>query len=55
MGRPRTFREPVKMRALLAPNWLWLKVRQRAEVERTSMSELICRTVVLYLLDKKSE
>ena len=53
MGRPRTFREPVKMRALLAPNWLWLKVRQRAEVERTSMSELICRAVASYLKESR--
>ena len=54
MARPRTFREPVAFRGFLAPGWLWNKVRERARLEGTSMSELVCRAVTLYLLGKGS-
>jgi len=52
MARPRTFREPVQCRAILAPGWLWRAVRQRAKLEGTSMSALICRVVADYLRAK---
>ena len=52
MARPRTFSEPVAFRGILAPAWLWSKVRERAKLEGTSMSELVCRAVTLYLLGK---
>lgn len=55
MARPRTFREPVAFRGFLAPAWLWTKVRERARLEGTSMSELVCRAVTLYLLGKKAK